>query len=124
MQPVRLSSRREFRRLFGGPKIEAIDICVEEDSAGAYIVTGFTEPALDYLLYQSLRLFFANGGDQCYVISVGTYQLNPMIDLTGDGGGNPATAYGLDRLAQANEPTLIVIPEALKLSAPGYQKHQ
>jgi phage tail sheath protein FI len=125
MNPVKLSSLREFRQFFGGPQINQIAISVDDDGAGGFAVTNFTEPSLDYLLYHSVKLFFSNGGAQCYVICVGTYQDTAAISLTGDGSNRPSTRYGLvdglDALAREDEPTLIVIPEAVKLAAADYQ---
>ena len=125
MNPVKLRSLREFKRLFGGPHINPITISVDEDGIDSFAVTGFTEPSLDYLLYHSVKLFFSNGGDQCYIICVGTYQATPTISLAGDGSNRSATGHGLidglDALAGEDEPTLIVIPEAVKLAAADYQ---
>jgi hypothetical protein len=125
MNPVKLRSLREFKQFFGGPYIKQITISVDDDDADDFTVTDFTEPSLDYLLYHSVKLFFSNGGDQCYVICVGTYQATPAISLAGDGSNKPATGYGLfdgqDALTREDEPTLIVIPEAVKLAAADYQ---
>jgi len=125
MKPVKLRSLREFKRFFGGPQINPIAVSVDDDGAGGFTLTDFTEPSFDYLLYHSLKLFFSNGGDQCYVICVGTYQAAAAISLGGDGSNRPATGYGLmdglNALASEDEPTLIVIPEAVKLVAVDYQ---
>ncbi len=125
MSPVKLSSLRKFKQLFGGPHINEIAISVNDDGVGNFTAATFTEPSLDYLLYHSLKLFFSNGGNQCYVICVGTYQATPVIDLAGDGSSEPATGYGLmnglEALAREDEPTLIVIPDAVKLAAADYQ---
>jgi phage tail sheath protein FI len=99
-------------------------VTVADDGAGGFTVTSFTEPNMRYLMYYSVKMFFDNGGGKCYIISVGTYQATPAIDLTGDTGTNPATMYGLqdglDALALEDEPTLVVIPEAVKLSTADY----
>jgi len=125
MNPVKLSSLQEFKQFFGGPQINPIAISVDDDGAGGFKVTNVTEPRLDYLLYHSVKLFFNNGGGQCYVICVGTYQATPAISLAGDGSKKLAKRYGLadglNALAGENEPTLIVIPEAVKLAAADYQ---
>jgi phage tail sheath protein FI len=125
MSPVKLGSLREFKQFFGGPQIKQMIISVDDDGAGDFAVTNFTEPSLDYLLYHSVKLFFSNGGDQCCVICVGTYQTTPAIGLAGDGSNKPATGYGLtdglDALAREDESTLIVIPDAVKLAPADYQ---
>ena len=58
-------------------------------------------------LYNSMRLFYANGGANCYVVSVGTYgsdgvTLQPLLD-------------GLAAAAEQVGPTMIVVPDAVLL---------
>ncbi|MGB0176706.1 MAG: phage tail sheath family protein, partial [Owenweeksia sp.] len=59
-----------------------------------------------YIFYNALRFFYQNGGGTCYIISAGNYKdeisLQPLQD-----------AIGL--LEKEGEPTLLVIPEAVKL---------
>lgn len=64
----------------------------------------------DYTLYYNMLLFFANGGGTCYIISVGNYKENPEIvkkDFDG----------AFDKLKLIQEITMVVIPEAVNLSA-------
>jgi phage tail sheath protein FI len=80
------------------------------------------DPASVYYFYNSIRLFFQNGGGMCYVVSVGGYGplgtgpkapgaplINPNVTLT-------ALSSGLTALEHQPEPTLVVIPEATLLS--------
>jgi phage tail sheath protein FI len=64
-----------------------------------------TNPA--FALYGAMRLFFQNGGGACYVTSIGSYAdaiaAKPMTDA-------------LLRLKKEPEPTLIVIPDVIRLS--------
>jgi len=62
-----------------------------------------------------MKLFFDNGGGKCYVVSVGGYTAAPepfVVDteLTG----------GLTAVAAEDEPTLLVIPEAVRLTYAQY----
>lgn len=60
-----------------------------------------------YLLYRSMMMFFQNGGGACYVVSVGDYkQAIAEADLSG----------ALAPLKKEQEPTMVVIPEAMCLS--------
>lgn len=122
LKPTKIFSLREYEEYFGGPEDDAIAITVADDGAGGLSVSSFTEPTVKYLLYYSVELFFANGGGKCYITSVGSYQATAALGLTGDEGINPATMYGLadglGAVALEDEPTLIVIPEAVNL-APG-----
>lgn len=59
-----------------------------------------------YLLYYSMRLFFQNGGGPCYIVSVGTY---------GDDIDASKITGAFDELVKEQEPTMIVIPDAISL---------
>lgn len=70
-----------------------------------------------FYLYNSLLLFFQNGGATCYVVSVGTY------DKEGAQGPSIKHFYDADNnvnifntLSNVNEPTLVLIPDALLFS--------
>lgn len=120
LKPTKIYSLKEYEQYYGYPKDDAIAITVTNDSASGFTVSAFTEPPIKYLMYYSVKMFFDNGGGQCYIIAVNTYQSSGAIDL----GGIPATKGlkdGLDLLALEDEPTLIVIPEAVKLTSTDYQ---
>jgi phage tail sheath protein FI len=125
LKPTKIYSLKEYETYYGYPEDDDIAVTVVDSSAGGFAVSSFTEPTVKYLMYYSVKIFFDNGGGKCYIISVGTYQTTPAIDLAGDSGSNPATMYGLqdglNALALEDEPTLIVIPEAVNLSATDYQ---
>lgn len=60
-----------------------------------------------YCLYAAMRLFFANGGGTCFVVSIGSYAdpIEPGPMLT-----------ALTRLEKETEPTMVVIPETTRLN--------
>ena len=130
--PTEIFSLPEFEQYYGKPQAEAIAISVADDAttAGGFTTTAFTvstvsdDPLPAYLLYYAVKMFFDNGGGKCYITSVGLYQSPAVIGLTGDGGANVATKSGLqdglNKVALEDEPTMLVIPEAIKLSAADY----
>jgi len=66
-----------------------------------------TQNAGQYLLYLSMMLFFQNGGGACYIVSVGDYSKSiSASDLT----------TGIDSLKKEQEPTMLVIPDAVNLA--------
>lgn len=88
-------------------------------------------------LYWQMRLFFANGGGNCYVVSVGSYwaaqypaRLSDPVPADWLPGtiatGDPATSgesgllTGLVAAGYAAGPTMIVIPEACQLDQADY----
>jgi len=72
--------------------------------------TGYTLGRQDnaYLLYYSMQLFFQNGGGACYIVSVGDYDTAIDKDLL---------QAGVDSLLKEQEPTMLVIPEAVRIKA-------
>ncbi len=61
-----------------------------------------------FLLYPSMELFFANGGGLCYIVAVGTYADAPI--------SSEALESGIDLLEKEQEPTMVVIPDAVHLA--------
>jgi uncharacterized protein len=64
-----------------------------------------------YLLYYSMLNFFHNGGGPCYIVSVGTYEHDSGIRIEAK-----ELIDGIDALKMEQEPTMLVIPEAVLLS--------
>ena len=64
-------------------------------------------------LYNSMRLFYANGGGSCYVISVGTYGQDPVPTINAD-----VLANGLEACGSLIGPTMVAIPDAVLLGDP------
>jgi Bacteriophage tail sheath protein len=112
--PTTIFSLTEFEQYYGGPKVQQVDIAVttQSDTSKLAQVTG--TPALDYLLYHSMKLFFDNGGGKCYVVSVGTYKGAAPFLVASE------LTAGLTAVAAEDEPTLLVIPEAVKLTYAEY----
>ncbi|RAW01891.1 phage tail protein [Pseudochryseolinea flava] len=60
-------------------------------------------------MYDAIRLFYANGGGKCYIISIGAYDANGNMTRTD-------FEDGLEELKKKDEPTLILFPDAVKLT--------
>ncbi len=114
--PTRISSLAEYADRFGGPKNEAITVTATETSEKVYDVSvAPINPT--HLMYYSLEMYFANGGGACYIVSVGTYVDAPEYGDNGTKSG-PAKGLiaGLNKLKEQDEPTLIVFPDATKMT--------
>jgi phage tail sheath protein FI len=126
LKPTKISSLQEYEQYFGLPYDASITIAINSDNHGGFDLVSFTEPTLNYLMYYSLQMFFANGGKECFIVSVGNYQNKPLVSLTGtqvqDSEKNYGLREGLTAVEQAAETTLIVIPEAIHLEHKDYQK--
>lgn len=126
--PKKIYSLNDYVSFFGGPPGDAINVVVKTDAAqpagfriDKYYTSENPAPAQTptvsamptRLLYWSIKLFFDNGGAECYVVSAGNYQAGPAAaDLTA----------GLDIVKLEDEPTLLVVPDAVKLTYADYQK--
>ncbi|WPQ60896.1 phage tail sheath C-terminal domain-containing protein [Chitinophaga sancti] len=73
-------------------------------------------------LFNSIRLFYANGGSNCYIVSVGTYGDKPDgVEIAGEDFFGSATKPNIfDLLKKEYEPTLVVIPDAIALGEAAY----
>ncbi|MEO1053676.1 MAG: phage tail sheath C-terminal domain-containing protein [Bacteroidota bacterium] len=114
--PVRVTSMLEYEEIFGGPFDELFGITLTGTSTDIDDTTiAVTQPPTlsPYLMYYSLQMFYANGGGPCYVVSVGGFEpSNP-----GPADIDPAElTAGVDALLQEDEPTLLVVPEAVILA--------
>jgi phage tail sheath protein FI len=102
-KPVRINSLLEFEERYGGaPPLDVSTVTIDANNNVVESVINST-----YYLYDSLRLFFSNGGGKCYIISVGTYPDSISSDDLG---------RGLQVLSKVDEPTLIVFPDGVGLS--------
>ncbi len=121
MQPVRISSFREFREIFGGPMPEPFDFTITDTFNSRSELTNRqfsskirSDIPSSYNLFYSLQLYFSNGGGPCYVISVGGYQ-NAI--QTGDVHEGTGLLGGLRAVEKIDEPTLIAFPDAISLGS-------
>ncbi|MEO1676938.1 MAG: phage tail sheath C-terminal domain-containing protein [Pseudomonadota bacterium] len=105
-KPVRLSSLNEYEGIFGGAP--PTQVTIENDALA------FTEGSR-FLLFHAMRMFFQNGGSNCYVVSVGNYEDAP----TQAGLNGPLADDG--PLAREAEPTMVVIPDAVLLEFADWQ---
>jgi hypothetical protein len=101
----------EYEQFFGGAPSPA-NISVDLDSNLLPLDTSSVTES-KFKLYNSMRLFYANGGGECYIVSIGLYSDDPAFDAATKG----KFTYGIDKLEKYDEPTLIVFPDAVNLSA-------
>jgi len=99
---LKISSLLEYEKYFGKAKKESIQLT---DVAGKGLTV--EAPPVQFLMYYSLQMYFANGGGSCYIISTGTY--------TSAGVQLSSLQEGLNKIDEIKEPTLIVFPDAISL---------
>ncbi|MFT5821014.1 MAG: phage tail sheath protein FI, partial [Crocinitomix sp.] len=87
-----------------GPDDLGVDVYLNTDNSVDRI-----EFSSSFCLYDSMRMFYSNGGGPCYIVSVGSYETataNYFTNLTA----------GVETLRKEDEPTLILFPDAVTLS--------
>jgi len=105
-EPTRIVSMMEFKQLFGdGPQPTTISITLD---AGNQPTSATNAAESKYNLFNSLQLFYANGGGECYIVSVGNYSTNLIEESK--------IISGLQSLESYDEPTLLLFPDAVSLS--------
>ena len=122
-KPTEIFSMTEYQQYYGGPQsdygttqADRLHADVNVDADGNVSVEVNT-PRLTYLLYYAMKSFFDNGGGKCYVVSVGEYKTtDPTIELSDDGDTTMGLMDGIEALAQEDEPTILVVPEATQLA--------
>jgi len=121
-KPTRIRSILEYNEYFGeGFKAKFGLLDPEPNDVRPLVTINGTDKVIDYaahhrtLLYSSLKLFYANGGGNCYIVSVGTYNNQSSVPMHSD-----AFEKALEVLKSYNEPTMIVIPDAVNLDADAF----
>lgn len=90
----RIKSMFEFQNLFGG----AYDPNFRMDNGQAI-------PDKRYFLYDSLKMYFTNGGGPCHIVSVGTYDGISIGDIATE------LATGISKAGAIDEATLLLMPD-------------
>lgn len=106
-KPTRLTSLSEYHQFFGGAPKTTFTVAADDASGFSVAVDAPTK----FNLYRSMRLFFANGGSVCYIVSAGDYSSAVSAKDLND----EAEEKGIPTLLKSAEPTMLVIPDAVLL---------
>ena len=100
--PTHITSMLEYHQMFGGASgLGNITVNLNADNSVGSVNSQYT-----YYLYNSIKMFFANGGGECYIVSVGLY---------GDEITHDALAAGLGAVEKQDHPTMLLSPDAMLL---------
>ncbi len=103
-KPTRITSLAEYKEIYGGePNLEISKVSLDDNHIPKEVTL-----SNQYYMYDSLELFYANGGGKCYIVSVGTYGTTIQ---------KSALKGGLDTVALEDEPTLLLFPDAPLLNS-------
>lgn len=140
-KPVKITSFNEFKAFFLNPNLPAPAPPASQylpeyyvtkqkkkpEKGSSYEINGdiYTiepDPGTIYYLYNSVRLFYENGGGTAYIVSVGTYgeptkaPINPGDNITNPNVKLSDLLGGLAQLKQVPDATMYIAPEATLLS--------
>lgn len=101
----------------GAPAAGSYDVAYKTSDGASTVYARLTPSEPLFSLYNCLRLFYANGGGPCYIVSVGTYadETGAPTTIT-----SKALMGGLDSVKDTAGPTLLVIPDASLLPVEEY----
>lgn len=134
--PIRISSLFEFEQIFGGAPEYTFDLSTAGTTSVRLARRRYSVNLVSplYRLFASMRLFYANGGKGCYVVSVGSYQhqkgSHRLITksfrgqsfsrkapaLVNRGIEKNALQTGIGVLEAQADITMLVVPDAMSLS--------
>ena len=104
-KPKRIGSLVEYEQYYGAgasPNVAEVNINSSNNFVSASVTNKF-------FTYDALRMFYANGGGDCYIVSVGKSEKATTIaaaDFTG----------GITELEKEDAPTIILFPDAATLA--------
>ncbi|MCP5003929.1 MAG: phage tail sheath family protein [Planctomycetes bacterium] len=110
-KPWRITSIAEYHKFYGGAPDPLFEISESSDGNEDLVCNGtgynVNQSGGMYILYYSMLMFFQNGGGACYIVSIGDYKTDLDPDRFSD---------GIKQLIKEQEPTMVVIPEAILLA--------
>lgn len=124
LKPTLIHSLEDYRQIFGGafkpiyhfspiatpPAPAEWDVlATDPESNTSHYFNLRPTTSFCFYLYNSLRLFYANGGGACYVVSVGVYQDSCQPQKTD-------LLKGLSASATQAGPSMLVVPDAISVS--------
>ena len=108
-QAKKVSTYGEYEHFYGMAQSETgINVKMRPLVNGIEVSNKFFKP--NYLMAYAVNAFFANGGKACYIVSVGDYSSNGLID-------REAMKTGLETSAKIDEVSLIVFPDGTNMTA-------
>jgi phage tail sheath protein FI len=124
-KPTKISSLLEYGTYFGeGIAPQKIQVVTEGAANNHAVLSVEIDDGNRFYLYDSVRLFYDNGGGDCYISSVGLYdQTNGVV--IGEQDADPmGMLTGLFALEKKDEPTILLFPDAVSMDEPSFYSLQ
>lgn len=105
--PLRVRSMQEYEQYYGFAAPESgITVSIDTTNPATPSADASIQNRAPYLMYYALQHFFANGGGDCYIISIGDYT-KPVETAE--------LLAGLEKAAETRGITLLLFPDATSL---------
>ena len=125
-KPVRITSFAEYLSIFGGAP--SVRYTYKKDNSNDAKAVLSAKPA--FRLYDSMRIFFQNGGTTCYICSVGGYTVEKekpdptdntkkITVIENNEIDQEVLCKGITPFEKEQEPTLMIVPDAVSLADAG-----
>lgn len=117
LKPVHVASLSEFETFFGKAPTPIFEIQEANSDYRDIVMNGKSyilsqNDSSSFRLYNSLKLFFDNGGADCYIVSIGQYgDPDNLPEITPD-----LFKKGIDVLGGEETPTMLLMPDSLLLN--------
>ena len=108
-KPFRITSFAEYLNVFGKAPSARFTYKVPDNAAEGADSKAVLQTKPMFRLYDSMRIFFQNGGAACYICSVGGY--DKQID-------KDQLLAGITPFVKEQEPTIMLVPDAVSLATP------
>lgn len=113
--PQKVRSMQEFEALFG-----TVHTFIRMRTNGGVYAPQSAYVHPDYTFYYCIRLYFANGGGPCWIVSVGTYKKEGETqDALDSDLFVSSTQNVLDKLETIDEISILCVPELPMMADPG-----
>ncbi|MES2373021.1 MAG: phage tail sheath C-terminal domain-containing protein [Bacteroidota bacterium] len=131
--PTKVSSFAEYVEMFGGafqPKFTVVKAAAgakDTFKVGADDMSVTINDNNKLFFYNAIRLFYMNGGSNCYILSVGTYEGKASLEIDFNdfkGDGTPEKPSVFEILKKEFEPTLVVLPDLISKGTDAYAIYQ
>lgn len=113
-KPIRIANMMEYENIFGKAYFPKSFFYFELTKDKDYKIMPQTSK-LQFLLYYQLQMYFANGGGVCYIVSAGQYGDSQVVSVD-----KSKIENCLNELRKEDEPTLIVLTDAVMLETQDY----
>ena len=108
--PWPITSIMEYELYFGKADREKSLVVTIDSSQNPVDIEAKAATPSHYMMYYNIQMYFANGGGDCYIVSVGDYSGGGVINETD-------LEAGLTAIARQDDITIILFPDSINITS-------